>query len=402
MESLRELYKIGTGPSSSHTMGPQRAARDFLTRCPDAECFRVVLYGSLADTGKGHLTDEIILKTFSPKPCEVVFDYEPRELPHPNVLDIEGYNRAGELLDKKRYISVGGGTIRIDGELGEKTKHVYPFKNFTQIKNYCIEKECGLDRVVFDFEGEEIYDFLLGIWRSMKATIRRGLVAEGYLPGELQLERKAKKLFETVDKDEELLMREQRLMCAFAFATSEENASGGTVVTAPTCGACGVLPSVLYFLSNKYGYSDKKIVSALAAAGLVGAVVKQNASVSGAEAGCQAEIGTATSMAAAAVCTLSGAPIGEVEYAAGVALEHQLGLTCDPVCGYVQIPCIERNAVAALRAIIAAQLATVLRETRKISFDRLVKTMYETGGDLNSRYRETSKGGLAAHYKDAD
>lgn len=399
MESLRELYKIGTGPSSSHTMGPERAVRDFLERYPNAASFRVVLYGSLAATGKGHLTDEIIRKTFFPKPCEIVFDFEETDLPHPNVLKIEGFSETGVLLGEKTYLSIGGGTIRIEGEPASKPKEVYPFKNFGEIMRYCTEKGCSLDQVVFDFEDEGIYDFLLDIWRCMKAAIRRGIVAEGTLPGELKVIRKAKTLFETVREDESLESREKRHVCAFAFATSEENASGGTIVTAPTCGACGVLPAVLYYLMYRHGFTDKKIVSALGVAGLIGVTVKQNASISGAEAGCQAEIGTATAMTAAAVCALFDDPMEEVEYAAGISLEHQLGLTCDPICGYVQIPCIERNAVASLRAMVSAELAHVLEGTRKLSFDFIVHTMYETGKDLNASYRETGKGGLAAFYK---
>ncbi len=399
MESLRELYKVGAGPSSSHTMGPQRAAVDFAGRYPLAARFRATLFGSLAATGKGHLTDESIIKAFAPKSCEVIFDHETRELPHPNVVDFEAFDGEGKLLGKKRYISVGGGSIRVDGEPETGKREVYPFKNFQEIADYCADRNCPLEQVVFNFEDSGIEDFLLYIWKTMKEAIRRGLKAEGVLPGALQVERKAKILLEAVEDEEEPQMRENRHLCAFAFATSEENASGGTIVTAPTCGASGVLPAVLFSLSRKYGYSDKKIASALAAAGLVGVTVKQNASVSGAEAGCQAEIGTATAMAAAAVCTLFNMEIQKVEYSAGIALEHQLGLTCDPVGGYVQIPCIERNAVAALRAISSAELAKVLTGTRKLSLDFVIKAMYETGKDINVRYRETSEGGLATFYK---
>ncbi len=398
MESLRELYKIGKGPSSSHTMGPERAAKDFMKRYPEAERFRAVLYGSLAHTGVGHLTDEIIRLTLAPRPCEIVFDFDRTDLPHPNMLDLEGY-RGGDLLGKTTYLSVGGGTIVIEGEPATRQETVYPFENFSAIMQYCNEKQCSLEQVVYDFEDEGIYDFLREIWRSMQETIRRGLATGGVLPGKLNLARKAKTLFESVDDEEELEARERRQLCSFAFATSEENASGGTIVTAPTCGASGVLPAVLYYVSRKNGYSEKRVVAALAVAGLIGVTVKQNASVSGAEAGCQAEIGTATSMAAAAVGRLYGLPMNEIEYAAEIALEHQLGLTCDPVMGYVQIPCIERNAVAALRALSSVELAHVLCGTRKISFDTIVRTMYETGKDLSARYRETSEGGLAANFK---
>lgn len=402
MESLRELYKVGTGPSSSHTMGPQRAALDFLGRYPAAVRYRATLFGSLSATGKGHLTDEIIVKTMAPKPCEIIFDNTTKDLPHPNVLEIEGFDADGASIAKKRYLSVGGGTIRVEDEPEMDRRDVYPFKDFHEIAQYCEEKNCSLDQVVFNFEDNGIYDFLLFIWKTMKAAILRGLKAEGTLPGKLKVERKAKILFEADHDDEELTTRDNRTICAFAFATSEENASGGTIVTAPTCGASGVLPAVLLFLSRKYGYSDRKIVSALAVAGLVGVTVKQNASVSGAEAGCQAEVGTATAMAAAAACTLFGMDMQKVQYAAGIALEHQLGLTCDPVGGYVQIPCIERNAVAALRAIVSAELARVLTGTRKLNLDFVIHAMYETGKDLNVRYRETSEGGLATFYKETD
>ncbi len=379
-------------------MGPERAAKDFAARYPQAERFRATLYGSLAYTGKGHLTDAIVLSTLAPKPCEVVFDYDREDLPHPNTLEIEGFC-GDKSIGKQTYLSVGGGTIQRLGEPEREGEEVYPFKNFQEILAYCKAHDCTLDRVVYDFEGEEIKDFLLEVWKTMQAAIRRGLTTEGTLPGKLQVVRKAKTLFETVDSEETPPQMEKRHLCAFAFATSEENASGGTIVTAPTCGACGVLPAVLYYLSRMHGYSDNRVAAALAVAGLVGITVKQNASVSGAEAGCQAEVGTATSMAAAAVCRLFDAPADVIEYAAEIALEHQLGLTCDPICGYVQIPCIERNAVAALRALSSAELAKVLHGTRKISFDLIVHTMYETGKDLHARYRETSEGGLAKNYK---
>ncbi len=402
MQSLRELYKIGRGPSSSHTMGPERAAKDFLGRCGDAASYRAILYGSLALTGKGHLTDRAIIDVFEGqgKSIEVIFDKKnPRALEHPNTMELAGYDAEGRELRRVTYLSVGGGSVRAAGEPMIEAEEVYPFRTFSEIMEYCKTKNISLGQVVFDFEGETVKDFLMNVWSTMKQTIYKGLTATGKLPGTLKVDRKAKILFETKPEDEEPEEREKRHLCAFAFATSEENAGGGTVVTAPTCGASGVLPAVLFYLSRKHGFSDNKIVSALAAAGMVGVTVKQNASVSGAEAGCQAEIGTATSMAAAAVCSLFDASVDQTEYAAEIALEHQLGLTCDPICGYVQIPCIERNAVAAMRALESAELSRVLSGTRKISFDLIVHTMYETGKDINARYRETSEGGLAASYK---
>ncbi len=401
MESLRELYKIGRGPSSSHTMGPARAAKEFSDRYPAATRFVAVLYGSLALTGRGHLTDVAVVEAFLPRPAEVVFHPEPCKLVHPNTLEFFAY--AGDtLLGSERYLSVGGGTIRKEAEPETAAIDVYPFENFDAILAYCREHNRSLAQVVADFEGESVYDFLKEVWSAMQTTIRKGLTAEGRLPGPLKVERKAKTLFETVPEDEELEAREKRLICAFAFATSEENAAGGTIVTAPTCGASGVLPAAVYYLSRKHGFSERRVLEALAVAGLVGVTVKQNASVSGAEAGCQAEVGTATAMAAAAVCTLFGAGLDETEYAAEIALEHQLGLTCDPIGGYVQIPCIERNAVACMRALSAAELSRILSGTRKISFDTVVQTMYETGKDLSARYRETSEGGLATNYKSCD
>ncbi len=399
MESLKELYKIGKGPSSSHTMGPMRAARDFIARYPEAVRFSATLFGSLAHTGKGHLTDVALKEAFAPLPCEIVFDFERGDLPHPNTLSIAGYDREGKELGRVTYLSVGGGSISVPGEPEKAIEEAYPFANFAEIMAYCKERQISLEEVVFSFEDADIKQFLLSVWHTMRATVKRGLKTSGVLPGPLGVERKAKTLFETVDPEEEPESREKRVMCAFAFATAEENAAGGTIVTAPTCGACGVLPAVLYYLSHKHGYTEDCIVAALATAGLIGVTVKKNASISGAEAGCQAEIGTATAMAAAAVGRLFGASMDEIEYAAEIALEHQLGLTCDPVGGYVQIPCIERNAVASLRALSAAQLAKVLVGTRKITFDTVVETMYTTGKDLSARYRETAEGGLAAIYK---
>lgn len=398
MQSLKELYKTGKGPSSSHTMGPERAARDFLSHCPDASKFRVVLFGSLAHTGKGHLTDEAVISVFAPRDVEVVFDCKRRRLPHPNTLEMYAYGEDGRELLRKTYLSVGGGTICSPGEKLPESSEVYPFKNFEEIKSYCEKEGCGLDDVVFRFEDEGIREYLRLVWRAMKATVDCGLTKTGELPGILRVKRKAATLAMPVEGEGDT-EREKRILCSFAFATAEENASGGRIVTAPTCGASGVLPAVLCFLHEKYALSEDEMISALAVAGLIGNVVKTNASVSGAEAGCQAEIGTATAMATAAACRIFNYSLEETEYAAEIALEHQLGLTCDPVNGYVQIPCIERNAVAAMRALDGAELAHVLSGTRKISFDVIVKTMYETGKDLSARYRETSKGGLAAHYK---
>ena len=398
MHSLRELYKIGRGPSSSHTMGPERAAHDFLGRCPQAARFRAVLFGSLAHTGKGHLTDVAILSVLGEERTEVVFDKSAKALPHPNTMTFYGLDEEGKVLMDRTYLSVGGGIIRAVGEEEGEQKEVYPFRDFSEIKAYCQQEGIGLDEAAYRFEDGEFRDFLREVWDTMRSTVEQGLRETGELPGGLHVVRKAKTL-SMRQPNESPEEREKREICSYAFATAEENASCGLIVTAPTCGASGVLPAVLYHLQKKYNLSENAVLAALAAAGMVGNVVKHNASVSGAEAGCQAEIGTATCMAAAAVCRLYGYSLEETEYAAEIALEHQLGLTCDPVGGLVQIPCIERNAVAAMRALDAAELAHVLHGTRKISFDTIVKTMYETGKDLSERYRETSEGGLAVHYR---
>ena len=396
MQSLRELYKIGKGPSSSHTMGPERAAKDFLSRTQGAARYRVVLQGSLARTGRGHLTDRAVLGVLPEGRTEVVFDCEAKALLHPNTLVMTAYDAAGAELLSVTYLSVGGGTVREAGAAPVAAEEIYPFADFSELRSFCEREGTALADVAFRFENAAFHQYLAAVWESMKATIQRGLTREGLLPGALRVERKAATLYRAylADPDDHT-----RLVCSYAYATAEENASGGTVVTAPTCGASGVLPAVLLYLQRRDGLSDERILRALATGGLVGNVVKTNASVSGAEAGCQAEIGTATAMAAAAVSALAEQSIEIVEYAAEIALEHQLGLTCDPVGGYVQIPCIERNAVAAMRALDSADLAGVLSGTRKISFDLVVKTMYETGRDLNERYRETSEGGLASGYK---
>lgn len=396
MYSLKEVYKIGRGPSSSHSMGPEFATHDFLKRYPEAERFFVTLYGSLAMTGKGHLTDRAILSVFGERKAEIRFDPEKKELPHPNTMLFEALNGNGEKLGEITYLSVGGGNIATLGET-KKTKSVYPFNNFSGWKAYCHENGIPLFEAVYRHE-PNIAAYLERVWNEMQKAVRRGVSAEGVLPGSLQVMRKAKRLFAPVsgETDEE---KEKRLIASYAYAVAEENAAGGRIVTAPTCGACGVLPALLVYFKERDGFRDEKIIDALAVAGMIGSVVKTNASVSGAEAGCQAEIGTATSMAAAAVATLFDSNPEEVEYAAEIALEHQLGLTCDPVEGYVQIPCIERNAVAAMRALDSARIARLLCGTRRISFDLIVQTMYETGKDINARYRETGEGGLAANYK---
>lgn len=397
MESLHELYRIGKGPSSSHTMGPSMAAELFRTEYPEADRFTVTLYGSLAKTGKGHLTDEAVREALSPIQADILFDGETEGFRHPNTMELSAYQRDARLGFWRVY-SVGGGKIEVEGQPTMTAQSVYPIRSFTEIGAYCTEKNMRLWQFAEECEGPEIWDFLAEVWKTMKAAVRHGLDAEGLLPGPLDVQRKARVLFRQRHIDESAETRENRLVCSYAFAVSEENACGGTIVTAPTCGACGVLPAVLLYKQEKNGFSDTEILHALAVAGVVGNLIKTNASISGAECGCQAEIGSACSMASAALCELHGMELDQIEYAAEMAMEHHLGLTCDPIGGLVQIPCIERNAVAAMRAINALSLANFLTETRKISFDMVVRTMYETGRDLFSKYRETSEGGLAKNY----
>ncbi len=400
MKSIREIYKVGHGPSSSHTMGPQKAAAIFLNENPDAASYKAILYGSLAETGKGHQTDVAILDTLGRDRCEVVFNTDRTiELPHENTMELFAYDENGAETAKMRVMSVGGGDIRIEGVTAYDSPEIYEHSNYTEIAEYCKNRNMRLSDYVFEHEGEEIKEFLLEIWHTMTAAIREGLTKRGTLPGGLNVERKAQYLYNQRHIDESPSTRENRIVCAYAFAGSEQNADCGVIVTAPTCGACSVLPSVLRYMQEQKNFSDEQIVKALAAGGLIGNLIKKNASISGAECGCQAEIGTACSMASAALCELHEMSLDQIEYAAEVALEHHLGLTCDPICGLVQIPCIERNAVAAMRAINALSLANFLSETRKISFDMVVRTMYETGRDLNFRYRETSAGGLAKIYQ---
>ena len=394
MESLRYLYKIGRGPSSSHTMGPDKASRIFRETYPDADEYKCYLYGSLSDTGKGHKTDVAITEAFEPKKCEVIFTKPPYNVPHVNTMDLVAFKN-GEEIGRSRVMSVGGGNIVFEGNHEHDNPQVYTLNSFTEIAEYCAHETMRLSDYVFMTEGEEIRKYLHDVWKVMKQSIHDGLVATGVLDGGLGVERKAQYLYNQSHIDEREVTRENRLVCAYAFAASENNAGAGTIVTAPTCGACAVVPSVLKYMQDKKGFTDEQIVRALATGGLIGNLVKHNASISGAECGCQAEIGTACSMAAAALCELFEMGLGQIEYAAEVAMEHMLGLTCDPVCGLVQIPCIERNAVAAMRAINAMSLANFLSNTRRISFDSVVDTMYQTGKDLSSRYKETSQGGLA-------
>lgn len=394
MTSIAHIYKIGRGPSSSHTIGPEKACNIFKSKYPTANKFTVILYGSLAKTGKGHGTDTVIKKTFAPVECEITFDIEKKDLPHPNTMELAAFENSKEIA-KTTVLSIGGGNIFFEDSLVESEPIVYPHNKFIDIEAYCSDNNMRLWEYVLEHEGQQIESYLETVWNSMKDSIKIGLRSEGILPGGLELQRKAKTLYNSQHIDETPETKQNRKVCSYAFAVSEQNAAGETIVTAPTCGAAGVLPAVLYYHQVKNRYSDEQIIHALMTAGLIGNLIKTNASISGAECGCQAEIGSACAMAAAALAELFDLSIDKIEYAAEIAIEHHLGLTCDPICGLVQIPCIERNAVAAMRAINAVSLASFLWSTRKISLDNVIQTMKETGHDLSSPYKETSEAGLA-------
>lgn len=397
MKSIRTVFKIGQGPSSSHTVGPFNAAKYIKKRYFDADAYKVVLYGSLAFTGGGHGTMSAI-KRVIPN-AEILLDTKTTDIPHPNTMDFISY-KDGKEINKTRILSIGGGLVNIVGEDNPLNEEVYEQKNLGEVLEYCKKNNMTISEFVYKFEDGKIKDYLAKIWRAMEACVEKGLKTEGVLPGELKLTRKAKLLYNSRSHDENEDTTMDRLLSAFSYAVCEENASEELVVTAPTCGSCGVIPSCMYYFKYCKGYTDDEIIDALAVCAIIGDVIITNASVSGAECGCQAEVGSACSMAAAGVAQLFGLNIDQIEYAAEVAMEHNLGLTCDPVKGLVQIPCIERNAVAAMRAINAVNLSRFLYKTRRISFDEVIETMYRTGLDMDKKYRETANGGLAAIYKE--
>lgn len=389
MISQKDVYKIGAGPSSSHTMGPERASLMLKEAYPNIKSVKCTLFGSLALTGKGHLTDWIIKKSLSPIPVEFIWNYTESNIGHENTLMFDATLEDGSEVQWTVY-SIGGGDVKVIGYEEESIKEAYPHDNFTQISDYCLENNLSYFDYVMEFE-PDILEHLNEVWSVMKKAIYRGIKTEGKIPGELGVERRAKALFESNDED----MRLE----AYAYAVNEENASGGQIVTAPTCGASGVLPAILKYYQDELDLFDEQIVEALAVAGLLGAVVKYNATVSGAEGGCQAEVGTATAMAAGAAAYLNGCNNRQIEAAAEIGLEHQIGLTCDPVLGYVQVPCIQRNAVGASKAKTAFKIAQATADNEHVYFDTIVEVMYETGKDMATEYRETSLGGLAKLYK---
>jgi L-serine dehydratase len=394
MESLRELYRIGYGPSSSHTMGPRAAAIRFLQEHPDGHMYEADLYGSLAATGKGHLTDKALREVFSAsqKEIEIVW-YPDIEKPfHPNALTLR---MLGSDI-QQTYYSVGGGKIIAEGQQSDQVPHVYPkeFSKMRQILNYCAEEGMQIWEFALQWEDSEILSYMEEVWKVMSEAVERGVDAEGVLPGGLKLPRKASG-YNAKASDLSSAMGNAALALSYALAVSEENAGGGKIVTAPTCGSCGVLPGVLYFLSKQYKLPKIRILRALLTAGVFGNVVKTNGSISGAEVGCQGEIGVACAMAGAAATQLMGGSIFQIEYAAEMGLEHHLGLTCDPMRGLVQIPCIERNALATMRSLDHCTYALLGDGRHKVSYDSAIEVMLETGQALPSLYRETSKGGLA-------
>lgn len=392
MQTIREIYRIGHGPSSSHTMGPRRAAEIFWDRHPNAAKYQAHLYGSLSATGKGHLTD-VAISSVIPS-VEIVWHDE--FLPfHPNGLRFMAWDEQGQLLEEWTVYSVGGGALSEgQDDKPQESPSIYPLTTLTQIADYCEQMGWDYWEYVEHYEGKEIWDYLREVWQVMRDSIERGLDHEGVLPGELRLRRKAPSYYIKVAGYKDNL-RTRGLVFSYALAVSEENASGGKIVTAPTCGSSGVLPAVLYHTWRSRNFSETRILHALATAGLFGNVVKHNASISGAEVGCQGEVGVACAMASAAVNQLFGGTLAQIEYAAEMGLEHHLGMTCDPVCGLVQIPCIERNAFAAARALDSNMYAAFSDGKHTVSFDRVVEVMKQTGHDLPSLYKETSQGGLA-------
>ena len=401
MESLRELYRIGKGPSSSHTMGPQKAAQIFASHNKNAKNFEVTLYGSLAATGRGHMTDVAIDEVLRPiAPLRI--EWQPQVfLPyHPNGMKFVAFDADGNKIDEWICYSVGGGALS-EGEKGRwllRKREVYQKNTLHEIQQWCEDHGRNYWEYVDECEEEDIWDYLMEVWRAMQESVERGIDHEGALPGPLKLPRKGPIYYVKASGYKQSL-QSRALVYAYALSVSEENASGGTIVTAPTCGSCGVLPSVLYHLAKGHKFSDIRILHAIATAGIFGNVVKKNASISGADVGCQGEVGVACAMASAAACQLFGGSPSQIEYAAEMGLEHHLGMTCDPVCGLVQIPCIERNAFAATRALDANLYASFSDGTHSVSFDRVVKVMKQTGHDLPSLYKETSEGGLARAYK---
>ena len=394
MDTLKELFKAGSGPSSSHTMGPQRAAERFKNENKNVDSFRVTLYGSLAATGKGHLTDYIIKKTLSPKDVEIIWKEDIIKEFHPNGMCFEALDKFKNVLSDWTVYSIGGGTIAEENQQDEKTKGVYPLCTMNEIIKWCKENNKTLIDYVLNYEDDNILEYVKNIKNSMRKSVEEGLNTDEIIPGKLNLRRRASNFYKNYLETRKL----STLIYAYALAVSEQNASGNKIVTAPTCGSAGVLPGILFGLQDYYEYEDDQIIKSLLIAGIIGNIIKNNASISGAEVGCQGEVGAACAMAAGAVAYLKGGTLEQIEYAAEIGLEHHLGMTCDPVHGYVQIPCIERNAMAAQRALDSANYALLTDGTHFITLDQVIETMKETGIDMMDKYKETAKGGLAKHF----
>ena len=394
MQSLTSFYCIGHGPSSSHTMGPHKATKRFYEQFPNATHYRVTLYGSLAATGKGHLTDYAIRRAFEPKDVDIIFAPEITKPFHPNGMLFEAFDNQS-LLGTWEVYSVGGSALKEANEQESPLTAIYPLTTLKEIIQWCHDEHQELWQYVETYEGEKIWNYLREVWATMQQTINKGLKQTGVLPGTLKYPRKAPMFYAKARKEDK---KSHGMVFAYALATSEENASGEIVVTAPTCGACGVVPAVLRYLQELYALDETECLRALAVAGLLGNLVKYNGSISGAEVGCQGEVGVACSMAAGMASYFFGGTLEQIDYAAEMGLEHHLGMTCDPIAGYVQVPCIERNAVAAIRAIDAAEYTLYTDGTHRVSFDEIIGIMVETGKDMNSKYKETSLGGLAKRY----
>ena len=398
MDSLKELFKIGCGPSSSHTMGPERAAKKFGKENENAHSFRVELYGSLAATGKGHLTDWIIEETLKPRKTEIVWMPEYVHPYHTNGMKFIALDKEGNTLNEWLVFSVGGGTIKDLSDSGSKTEEVYKLNKLDDIIKWCKENNKELWQYVEECEGEDIWAHLKDILDTMHNAVSEGIEKDGILPGKLRLQRRAKGFFDKIEGQHNYHVITKKIF-AYALAVAEQNSSAGTIVTAPTCGAAGVIPGLLRAMREEHNLSEETCLRALAIGGLIGNLIKQNATISGAEAGCQAEIGAACSMASAMAAYILGGTLEQIEYAAEMGMEHHLGMTCDPVGGYVQIPCIERNAIVAVRSLNTADYALSTDGMHTISFDQVVVTMKETGKDMCPSYKETSIGGLAKYYE---
>ena len=397
LRSIKEIFITGHGPSSSHTMGPYFACQYILKKYKDIQSIEVTLYGSLAMTGKGHLTDFIIDKALKEVNHQIIFDKKSKTK-HPNTMTFKVINKDGEHLEN--VISIGGGSIVTVDNINEiEVENIYPHTHMTEIMNYCQSNDMSFYDYVVKYEGEEIFNYFKDVLKVMDEAYERGLHTEGVLPGKLHVKRKAKAMYDAMEETERGENDVAMNVAIASFAVAEENAAGGIIVTAPTCGSAGVIPGCIKYLRMK-GVSDDNIIKGLAVAGLFGIVCKMNASVSGAECGCQAEIGVACSMGAAMIAYCFGKDIVDIVQSAEIALEHSLGLTCDPVDGYVQIPCIERCAIYAIKAINAVKLAIVIpNDDIHVSYDDSIRTMYKTGLDMNKKYKETSLGGLAEFIK---